>query len=276
MICECLDRIQKLECEASLLEAIQQDCYAEASHDVIKNCDDARIAFTTDLLVSKIPAFLNIPKDIKKPIIDEVLKHATNLYLERLNNDNIDGKKFNFVTIIDIHYSVEHLAKTIKIIIDLTNIGKIDFETRNNELDIDHHAMNQILDQMKPEETMDMKQWQNQVTQLKIIYRSLNPNKKIQDKWLKLTIVSLYFQTVWCNETNDEKMRGIVMDKAIHLWERLKEDIEFVESEKTFMNVLKVIIKTSEKVNRMILLFYINTIMIEYTIRNIARRIQQI
>ena len=175
------------------------------------------------------------------------------------------------LTIIDIHYSVEHLAKTIKIIIDLTNIGKIDFETRNNELDIDHHAMNQILDQMKPEETMDMKQWQNQVTQLKIIYRSLNPNKKIQDKWLKLTIVSLYFQTVWCNETNDEKMRGIVMDKAIHLWERLKEDIEFVESEKTFMNVLKVIIKTSEKVNRMILLFYIDMIMIEYMIRNIAR-----
>ena len=172
-------------------------------------------------------------------ILSQTCLYAKQLYHQRLNNDQ-DARKFNYITIVDLYQAVKDLSKRIKIYVDVCDIGAIDLNQLNqNEVtEFDHHAFIQILDQMKPDSAMDnihYKKWQNQVAKVKTIFHSIAQNKTIQNKWHKVSIISLYFESVW----SFSKSREIVIEKAEWLWKILKDDVDYVESDKTFSIVLK-------------------------------------
>ena len=131
-------------------------------------------------------------------ILSQTCLYAKQLYHQRLNNDQ-DARKFNYITIVDLYQAVKDLSKRIKIYVDVCDIGAIDLNQLNqNEVtEFDHHAFIQILDQMKPDSAMDnihYKKWQNQVAKLKTIFHSIAPNKTIQNKWHKVSIISLFLR----------------------------------------------------------------------------------
>ena len=172
-------------------------------------------------------------------ILSQTCLYAKQLYHQRLNNDQ-DARNFNYITIVDLYQAVKDLSKRIKIYVDVCDIGAIDLNQLNqNEVtEFDHHAFIQILDQMKPDSAMDnihYKKWQNQVAKLKTIFHSIAPNKPIHNKWHKVSIISLYFESVW----SFSRSREIVIEKAEWLWKILKDDVDYVESDKTFSIVLK-------------------------------------
>ena len=172
-------------------------------------------------------------------ILSQICLYAKQLYHQRLNNDQ-DARNFNYITIVDLYQAVKDLSKRIKIYVDVCDIGAINLNQLNqNEVtDFDHHAFIQILDQMKPDSAMDdmlYKKWQSQVSKMKTIFHSMAPDKTIQNKWHKVSIISLYFESVW----NFSKSRNIVIEKAEWLWKILKDDFDYIESEKTFSTVLK-------------------------------------
>ena len=245
-----IDQIQDMETEASVLDVINEYQYvANIVHEVIKDQDILR-EFLMDLIFSKIPSIGTLSQDNQKTIRDHVEKRATFLKDERLNND-CEAKKFNFVTVIDAYQAIKDLKKKIKNVVDLFSLKQdLDLKQAQEDLDLDGSILVQVLDKMKPEKSMNFspqfKDWLKLIRQIKMIKSNIDPNKIIHDKWMRLSIVSLYLETVWTNEKNDPKTCQMIMEKSHLMWMRLKSENEFINDNSTFDKVLNVIIKTSD------------------------------
>ena len=236
-----MDRLRQVNVQTNLLEAASQNSFVQAIHEITEDNGKALSAFTKDLLVVKIP---RITDGILQMMVKEILVDARKISLQRINNEEVN--QYKFVTIVDLYEAVTQLEKRIKILVEIIEItpnALSGLKQQDNDFDLDVQAMILVLDKRKPDEYLNFKDWKEGNKKIGALVSRMSANDIVQDKLLRLNIVQEFLDHVWNQKSNEDSIKMAVFDKVSILW--TLKNIDFVNSCKSFDNILKVIKKTS-------------------------------